>query len=473
LTWSATYASTALSAGNGDGARLKQTVNGAETAYTLDPSASSGQALAAPLVTVLEEQEAGGKTTYLYGMGDSPLASYDDTLSGDFGELSRAVEGWTYLSGRDGLNSVRQETDASGNIIAARSFDPYSVLLQGGGGSPFGYTGEMADVTGLVFLRARYMQPELGMFLSHDPWSGDELRPCSMNGWSYVEGAPINLTDPTGRTPRPPFGSEPGQYEYSCNCGWIDWNHADPGNPLTIIRDIKRDINDPGALFRGGTFVSISENDPRGGGGVAGYINVNSSKLRQFPSALYGVSLGVYIEVNNLFENYQGGNAPGVVGPLRWAVMAFKQGPLENSSFSQEDLMSDLIGFYIAVEMDRNGDAARRDAKENIREACGVVGRELGTGDPIYQQKQAAIYEKSLIRGGHYFEQVDEWFHPWLYCGLDDCGSLPRLPNLFLEITPIPHSNGGFWNWNRAYAWIKLPHLSTQYGQYDTTELNR
>ncbi len=95
--------------------------------------------LAASLVTVLTE-ESGASKTYLYGQGDSPLASYDGTT-------------WTYLSGRDGLNSVRQETDAAGNVLSARSFDPYGVPLQGGGGSPFGYTGEMVDGTGPVFLK--------------------------------------------------------------------------------------------------------------------------------------------------------------------------------------------------------------------------------------------------------------------------------------------------------------------------------
>jgi len=42
------------------------------------------------------------------------------------------------------------------------------------------------------------MQPTLGMFLSRDPWSGDVMRPGSMNGWNYVEGNPVNRVDPSG-----------------------------------------------------------------------------------------------------------------------------------------------------------------------------------------------------------------------------------------------------------------------------------
>ena len=168
LAWSAAY--------NGDGARLTQVANGTPTTYTVD--------LAAPLVTVLAQQDAESETQYLYGLGDSPLASYTGT--------------WTHLSGRDGLNSVRQETDASGNVITARGFDPYGVPLDGNGGSPFGYTGEQTDSTGLVFLRARYMQPTLGIFLSRDQWDGDQRLPFTLHVYVYALADPVNRLDPSG-----------------------------------------------------------------------------------------------------------------------------------------------------------------------------------------------------------------------------------------------------------------------------------
>ncbi len=50
--------------------------------------------------------------------------------------------------------------DAAGQVIAARNFDPYGDVLSGDGGEPFGYTGEYRDGSGLVFLRARYLQPK-------------------------------------------------------------------------------------------------------------------------------------------------------------------------------------------------------------------------------------------------------------------------------------------------------------------------
>jgi RHS repeat-associated protein len=81
--------------------------------------------------------------------------------------------------------------------------------------SIFAYAGEQLDTTGLIYLRARYMNPRLGILLARDPWSGDQLRPGSMNGFNYVEGNPINLTDSGGQdTCQPPYHREP-RYKWS------------------------------------------------------------------------------------------------------------------------------------------------------------------------------------------------------------------------------------------------------------------
>jgi RHS repeat-associated protein len=197
LFWSASY--------NGDGARLRQIVNGVPTTYTLD--------LAAPLVTALAERTGATTKQYLYGQGDSPLASYDGTA-------------WTYLSGRDGLNSVRQETDASGNVITARSFDPYGVPLDGNDGSPFGYTGEQTDATGLVFLRARYYDGRTGRFLNEDPWPGIVGRPATLQGYDYAGDSPILFRDPSGTD----YVWEVDRYtcnDRHCQNGYVyQWNRA-------------------------------------------------------------------------------------------------------------------------------------------------------------------------------------------------------------------------------------------------------
>ena len=136
-------------------------------------------------MTVLAEAQLNQRTTYLYGLGDSPLAGDDGSA-------------WIYLSGRDALNSVRQETDAEGQVLAARSFDPYGVPLSGDGGEPFGFTGEYEDETGMVFLRARYLQVTHGRFITRDTWPGEDTQPISFSGWIFGNNNPVRFTDSSG-----------------------------------------------------------------------------------------------------------------------------------------------------------------------------------------------------------------------------------------------------------------------------------
>ncbi|GEM_PF-898598 len=109
---------------------------------------------------------------------------------------------WRYAL-QDGLGSVRAEVDNLGAVQASQDFTPYLMPMNISGSfeMPFGATGEQLDETGLLYLRARYMNPTMGGFLSLDPASGTIKRPMSLNGYSWVEGNVINLTDPSGLCP--------------------------------------------------------------------------------------------------------------------------------------------------------------------------------------------------------------------------------------------------------------------------------
>jgi hypothetical protein len=117
---------------NDDGDRVSQTINGVPTYYAFDP---------AGLAQVLVATSGGQSKKYVPG-----LAQFN-------------ASGWTYQL-PDGLGSVRQLTDPAGQISLIQNYDPFgNVLQQVGAASMFGYTGEQADPTGLVFLRARYYNP--------------------------------------------------------------------------------------------------------------------------------------------------------------------------------------------------------------------------------------------------------------------------------------------------------------------------
>ncbi len=57
-------------------------------------------------------------------------------------------------------------------MTLAESYEPYGSVLNSSGSatSIFSYSGEEADTSRLIYLRARYMNPTLGMFLVRDPW---------------------------------------------------------------------------------------------------------------------------------------------------------------------------------------------------------------------------------------------------------------------------------------------------------------
>jgi hypothetical protein len=42
----------------------------------------------------------------------------------------------------------------------------------------------------------------MARFLTKDTWNGNASQPMSFNAWNYVEGDPVNSTDPTGECPK-------------------------------------------------------------------------------------------------------------------------------------------------------------------------------------------------------------------------------------------------------------------------------
>ena len=190
--------------------RLQETVNGQTTTFTVD--------LAAGLTQTLDD----GKHAYLYGYG---RISQENTTGSE------------YFLG-DALGSVRQLTDESGALIPAKTYDPFGVVRTTSGTeqSSYGFTGEMSDPTGLVYLRARYYSPINGRFLTRDTWAGDVKRPLSFNKWGYVEDNAVNRIDPSGHTP------ECGPFEKADLTDWF-MDEMNIDKDTWIIQTIKANIN--------------------------------------------------------------------------------------------------------------------------------------------------------------------------------------------------------------------------------------
>jgi RHS repeat-associated protein len=73
------------------------------------------------------------------------------------------------------LGSTRLLTNADGTVSDRYNYDAYGVLLThaGANNNSFLFAGEQRDsATGLDYLRARYYDPDLGRFISKDPFYG-------------------------------------------------------------------------------------------------------------------------------------------------------------------------------------------------------------------------------------------------------------------------------------------------------------
>ena len=100
----------------------------------------------------------------------------------------------------DALGSVVAKTDESGNVIERYDYEPYGAVVGGQVKDGPGYTGHVGDAaTGLSYMQQRYMDPQLGVFLSVDPVTAYQQPVGQFNRYRYGNGNPYRFMDPDGR----------------------------------------------------------------------------------------------------------------------------------------------------------------------------------------------------------------------------------------------------------------------------------
>jgi RHS repeat-associated protein len=103
----------------------------------------------------------------------------------------------------DGLGSVLGTIDQNGNLVQTRKYDVYGAVRAstGGSGTKHKFVGGLGhpseDETGLIYMRARYMDVVTGRFVSEDPERDGP------NWFNYCSNNPVNFVDNTGTTLQP------------------------------------------------------------------------------------------------------------------------------------------------------------------------------------------------------------------------------------------------------------------------------
>jgi RHS repeat-associated protein len=96
---------------------------------------------------------------------------------------------------------VRFLTNASGHVTDSYDYDAFGNLLNHTGDTVnnYLYCGEQFDsTTGLYYLRARYMNPSTGTFISQDAYQGSVYDPVSLHKYLYANANPVMYSDPSG-----------------------------------------------------------------------------------------------------------------------------------------------------------------------------------------------------------------------------------------------------------------------------------
>lgn len=154
------------------GRRIERSVNGTTVGYLYD----GAQAIAELKSNAID-------TAYHTGLEiDEVLARYGSTGNK------------TLLT--DALMSVIAQGNDDQSVQNFYAYSPYGEVATVGpdDGNPLQYTGRENDGTGVYFYRARYYDPVLKRFISEDPIGVAG----GINVYTYVDGSPINFTDPQG-----------------------------------------------------------------------------------------------------------------------------------------------------------------------------------------------------------------------------------------------------------------------------------
>ncbi len=142
-------------------------------------------------------------TTYYFGNFVQIVNSsgtYNETYyyynGGVIGKNDSAGKTLYYHS--DILGSTSLITDNNSNQASYLTYEPFG-KLSSSSNEKFTYTGHEQDTeSSLIYMKARYYDPEIGRFLKPDALVQDIYNPQDLNRYTYARNNPYRYTDPSG-----------------------------------------------------------------------------------------------------------------------------------------------------------------------------------------------------------------------------------------------------------------------------------
>jgi hypothetical protein len=226
----------------------------------------------------------------------------------------------------------------------------------------------------------------LAFTYGHDIVMSDRLVPGSAQHHQVLAHELVHATRHAGdaalhRVPdESGVNASPPRYSYSTNCGWIDWSHADTGMTSRLIASVRAAS---ASMAASGSSSPERVNAPQMtarvpylGTLLSGVTPIGHIKRPLSADEVLSVSLRMFMLQSMGFEALQS-----------WTDS------IGESSFSEEDLPSNLIAFYMA---------ARSFDRAHVETACDVwdSARSLTKFQGYTFQKNGGFRPLSLPAGG-------------------------------------------------------------------------
>jgi len=195
---------------------------------------------------------SGGETT-LYPFPDYEIAN-DGTVT-KYLAGGKQVDAEFFAFHQDHLDSIQSITDADGEV-KSKKYTPFGDTHTNIGMHTElrGWIGEREEETELVYLNARYYDPEIGRFVSPDPFAqiGQGL-----NRYTYSSNNPVNFLDPSGL-----FQSEDDLTGDASHSSYKNMGIGIAFDLFTLWRDIQYILGLGRGISSGGAMLPTSGRSP-------------------------------------------------------------------------------------------------------------------------------------------------------------------------------------------------------------------